>query len=1162
MDVFLRLLEVIVRGDGVREVMELVQEEVDVNYGTSNGTTILHCCSLYGRTGVMGYLVGLGADINARDLNQMTPLHFALAEETSNIMKQRIIMEQWRGKIVEWNEDKELLVLGLVEKKQKELIDCLINLGADINAKYNTDVTSLDEAIRLNKMQEIRVLAKLGLAKSSLSIKSGMTALLLATEQGQKEVMKHLVQNGADIHASCCTIPPLHQAVESGNVEMVQTLLENGADVNSLKYENITPVYHAVQHQPADMGVFTCLAHLGADFNAQCVITRAVHNAVAQESPEMLDCILKHVPDVQSPHIDHIIKQPPIVGVESSNFHLLEQLVKCGVDPNTTFDNTISTLVQASRTRNIEMVKKLVEHGFKINVAKVFVGVTAFYCYLLQKSASPTQQNMSNIIQSVKVLIDLGANINATVDQLPVLHDAVTRGDVNMVIALSKLGANMMEIGYRGSTILNEFMNETKIRSCDFDNDIMKFLVETKTDSNTGYDVIPPLIPAVEHFDKLMVCALVELGANMSQPMAKGVTPLHHACTLDTTYILECLLDHGANPNVEYVEGIEPLLEAIWRRDADMAAFLLQCGANPRVGKEYMKWNPTRIAIDSGDGNVLKCLIKAGVELNPQVSLDATEYLHPISRGMAESLGVSIHNLPNMPATLLTKAIKMTGNLDIVETILDGNSYRQNVDRKPVVTYSDLEAACYFGYLDIVRLLVFDGSIDMRGTQGLLPFDALPMSSYADYHTLYETTETESAIRRMPVVEFNLKPFVLCHEMESLLGIPGLGDVQSIHHPKSKVVHKEVHRAVCEITERFRIFPKVAIKVRPCGSAAEGTKVGLPDEMDFVVEVGSADKRHLESARHDYVCYSQDNHVLFEGSKMFHFNVFNKLRQFVKLHSTSKNGAVTISGFFVSDMINESKRRATTPMCMFWKYQQSPISVDFVPSLHVDNWPESAVQNTWLLSHDELRKHGYYLVPKPPHASSDLAKEYTPVELQILWKISFPHLETYHMQHLEQRVKDAYVLAKCLRNPDVCRILVTDEGSLPRKVDKYVTSYMLKMIFFKNVEEFRHLDMTLGEMVCRVYEGVEEGLSSGFIPLYFMPKVSALGGHKLNIPKCARVAKIMKKFVHALYLRDCRRDPTVSADVDEVVVYQRKPSTVYRSFEIGELGDVTQACQT
>ena len=128
---------------------------------------------------------------------------------------------------------------------------------------------------------------------------------------------------------------------------------------------------------------------------------------------------------------------------------------------------------------------------------------------------------------------------------------------------------------------------------------------------------------------------------------------------------------------------------------------------------------------------------------------------------------------------------------------------------------------------------------------------------------------------------------------------------------------------------------------------------------------------------------------------------------------------------------------------------------------------------------------------------------------------------------------------------------VSDEGSWPRNTGKYISSYMLKMIFFKNVENFLNSDLSLGEMVCCLYDELEESLSYGFIPLYFMPKVSALSGHKLNIPKSARVAKIMKKFVHAYYQRDKR----ARQGCEEINHQQRERTFVYQAIEIWPLED-------
>jgi hypothetical protein len=191
------------------------------------------------------------------------------------------------------------------------------------------------------------------------------------------------------------------------------------------------------------------------------------------------------------------------------------------------------------------------------------------------------------------------------------------------------------------------------------------------------------------------------------------------------------------------------------------------------------------------------------------------------------------------------------------------------------------------------------------------------------------------------------------------------------------------------------------------------------------------------------------------------------------------------------------------------------------------------------------------IVPKPPHVKSDLAKEHSEEELQSLWKISFSHLETEHMQRLDQRVKDAYLTDKALRNPDVCRILILDKG-LSRNTDKYISSYFLKMCFFQNVEYFLESDLSLGAMVCKVHSDLEKGLCQGFIPLYFMPNVCAFAGRKLDISKCVKVAEIMGRFVRGLYLRDCMSYPEDILDNEDegIIIYQRKPSSVYKTYNI------------
>lgn len=70
-----------------------------------------------------------------------------------------------------------------------------------------------------------------------------------AIEQGDLELLRHIVQYGGDV-----TLPnndgttPLHAAISSGNVAMVEFLLEQGADIEVRNEDDLTPRYLADLH--------------------------------------------------------------------------------------------------------------------------------------------------------------------------------------------------------------------------------------------------------------------------------------------------------------------------------------------------------------------------------------------------------------------------------------------------------------------------------------------------------------------------------------------------------------------------------------------------------------------------------------------------------------------------------------------------------------------------------------------------------------------------------------------------------------------------------------------------------------------------------------------------------------------------------------------------
>lgn len=63
---------------------------------------------------------------------------------------------------------------------------------------------------------------------------------------GRKDVVEHLLENGANVHArDDGGLIPLHNACSFGHAEVVQLLLRHGADPNARDNWNYTPLHEA-----------------------------------------------------------------------------------------------------------------------------------------------------------------------------------------------------------------------------------------------------------------------------------------------------------------------------------------------------------------------------------------------------------------------------------------------------------------------------------------------------------------------------------------------------------------------------------------------------------------------------------------------------------------------------------------------------------------------------------------------------------------------------------------------------------------------------------------------------------------------------------------------------------------------------------------------------
>lgn len=77
----------------------------------------------------------------------------------------------------------------------------------------------------------------------------GSTALLYAYEKGARDIVKLLIEGGADItQANNAGQTPLHFAAKSAHKEIMRLLIESGGDINATDKTGKTPLIYAAQN--------------------------------------------------------------------------------------------------------------------------------------------------------------------------------------------------------------------------------------------------------------------------------------------------------------------------------------------------------------------------------------------------------------------------------------------------------------------------------------------------------------------------------------------------------------------------------------------------------------------------------------------------------------------------------------------------------------------------------------------------------------------------------------------------------------------------------------------------------------------------------------------------------------------------------------------------
>lgn len=194
-------------------------------------------------------------------------------------------------------------------KGHKQIVELLLKSGADFKAKNKWNQTALSlakqykhkeiekllkdcylvSAVNENKIKRVKFWVKKKKLSSDLKTLYGTPILTIACEKGYLDIVKFLIENGADVNAKDKGgNPPLICAAMFNSIYIVKLLIENGADINFQSYfgkfklkdfikskfgakskkQKISPLLVAIIQENID--VVKTLLEYGADIKANC----------------------------------------------------------------------------------------------------------------------------------------------------------------------------------------------------------------------------------------------------------------------------------------------------------------------------------------------------------------------------------------------------------------------------------------------------------------------------------------------------------------------------------------------------------------------------------------------------------------------------------------------------------------------------------------------------------------------------------------------------------------------------------------------------------------------------------------------------------------------------------------------------------------------------
>jgi ankyrin repeat protein len=401
-----------------------------------HGSTPLHESVRRGDLAAVNAVIARGGDVNAATRYGVTPLGLAALNGDAAIIRR------------------------------------LLDAGANPNAASPGGETALMTAARVGRLDAVKLLLDRDAAVDAKTTARQQTALIWAVTENHPEVVRLLVAHGADVNARTAVtrpigeyvpgragfaagpglvrqrarptpeggVTPLLFAVRDGNRDMMRLLLDLGADIEQTSGNHTSPLVIALLN--GQVGIATDLLARGANPN----VADDYHRAALFAAIELRNAN----------------RNALLFGDGRDPLDLIKLLLEKGADHNLQTDTTPvhgwmqidpswvnfdgqTPFIRAALSGDIEVMRLLLAHGADPNITTK-EGTTALMAAsgINWVPGQTHTRSQANYDEAAKLCLDRGADVNAANSlKLTAMHGAANRGWTSIIQILADRGARL-----------------------------------------------------------------------------------------------------------------------------------------------------------------------------------------------------------------------------------------------------------------------------------------------------------------------------------------------------------------------------------------------------------------------------------------------------------------------------------------------------------------------------------------------------------------------------------------------------------------------------------------------------------------------------------------------------------------------------------------------